>query len=416
MIMDWQPPYIPGEAISNPVGRGLVVMGEEATAGSGGPMMLLPGRGSLQAVRFTVHPRGGGYTGFLQIMDGKKWSPNLVAFKFGRGIQPTIRDWSPWNPNLGGFRENVGTPANIVKTTTGLLTKPLRVMLFQNQEFDFTERENEAPDDFAGDNGTDDDRLNDAAAGLTNQYGEVASEAKYAGRHDRQVTVNGIPAFRYRYHFAYHWPFGAMRQFHTSAVTEDGVNWEDGMVTNGFTDQDWNGIVMSMGLRMHDVPGWTFSHYSVGSTIDLRATPVSGNERRRTYIGTAQGWNVADPKTVDGRAIGHNNRVDRNAQGLALGIIATSANPNTARAIGLYMPKSRTNLAPVLTPTGAENRRVSSAFLFVRDGTDPPESNMVLRTVHTGMRQGEALYGDVIMLFGTPNEILVAARHLESQQ
>lgn len=413
--MDYVPPYIPGEVISNPPGRGLVVMSEEATAGRDGPMLVLPGRGSLEGVRFTMHPRGGSYIGFLQIRDGKTWSPNLVAYRFGRGIQPTIRDSSPWNPNLGGFREAVGTPARITRTPTALVVSPLRVALFQNQEMDFTERENEAPDDFAGDNGRDADQLNDQAAGLASQYDEVMSEARFAARADRVVTVNGIPAFRYRYHFAYHWPFGAMKQFRTNATTEDGPVWSDGDITAGFAYEDWSGIIMSMGMRMLDVPGWTFSHYAVGN-LDLRPTPVSRDDRRRTFIGTAEAWKVQDPRRANGKLVGQQGSFDRTAGGLVLGIIATSANPNTARAIGLYAPRSPINLASVLTPHGAENRRASTAFLFVRDGTETQESNMVLRTAITGMRQGEALYGDVIFLFGTPAEILAAARHLEIQQ
>lgn len=411
--MDYLPPYISTAVISNPPGRGLIPMGIEATAGADGPMLTVPGRGTLQGVRFTAHPRGGGYIGFLQILDGKKWSPNLVQYRFGRGIQPTIRDDTPWNPNLGGFREAVGTPARILKTPTSLIVNPLRVALFQNQEFDFTERENEAPDDFPNDQGRDDDQLNDAAAGLSNQYAEVMSEAAFAGRYDRQPTVNGTPAVRFRYHFAYRWPFGAMKQFRTGARTEDGVNWTNDLIANGFAYEDWSGVNMSMGFRMTDVPGWTFTHYSVGGTLALKPTPRSGEERVRTYVGAGEDLNIQDPLRADGTPLGHQRKFKNTEQGLVLGIMATSANPNTARAIGLYMPRTTTNRAQVVTPTGQENRRLSSAFLFVRDGEEPPGSNMVLRTVYSGMRQGDALFADVVFLFGSPNEILAAARHME---
>lgn len=412
--MDYVPPYVPTAVISNPAGRGLIPMGIEATAGKDGPMLTVPGRGSIKGMRFTAHPRGGGYIGFLQMREGKGWSPNLVSYRFGRGIQPTIRDATPWNPNLGGFRETVGTPARILKTPTSLTVNPLRVALFQNQEFDFTERENEAPDDFPNDNGRDADQLNDQAAGLTSQYDEVMSEAAFAGRYDRQPTVNGIPAVRFRYHFAYRWPFGAMQQFRTGARTEDGPNWNDNMIANGFAYEDWSGVNMSMGFRMVDLPGWTFTHYSVGSTIELKPTPRSGDERVRTYVGAGEDLKVPDPLRVSGAKIGHQDLFKKTEQGLVLGIMATSANPNTSRAIGLYMPRSTTNWHQIVTPTGQENRRVSTAFLFVRDGTEPPNSNMVLRTVYSGMRQGEALFADVVFLFGTPAEILAAARHMEA--
>lgn len=376
-MFDYIPPYV--HATTPPT---LNEMAEPATISRpGDPVLRLSGDGSVAAVVLKPHSKGGGYLGDVRIQRrGAPLSPNLATYRFGRGWQSSIRDnTGHWNPTQAGFREVVGISARLVEDAGGIAIGPFQVPLFQHSGddgFDFTRKENLAADDFPNDRGRDTDLL----GGERNQLGEVISEVSYRGRIDPLQL--GIPAFRHRFYYALDKDPGSIKQFRTAAKDIGGAPvFDPALVRPGFSRLEPSNIILSYGVRMQDIPGWTFTHYGVDEG-SLRATPKSpdGNENRdRTEV------------PIDGTQ-------------RPLAVISTG--DEGAVSIGLYA--TAMNAEPV---PGDAARRRASKFVFVRDSS---ASSMIFRSQIEGLHKGEQIYCDVVILFGTKSEILAAVRRLET--
>lgn len=369
--MDYLPPYS-----TTTVPCALYEMAEPATISPrGGPVLRLLGSGSIRSVEVRPHPRGGGYIGDVRIQRaGAVMSGNLATYRFGRGWQSSIRDnTGHWNPTQGGFRETVGIGTRVVKLGDGLAIAPFRVPLFQHSGddgFDFTENESMARDDFPNDRGRDADKL----PGERSQAGEVCSEMSFRGYYAPLPVA--IPAFEHRFYYAFDQPAGSLKQFRTTARDLAGQPvFDPALVQPGFSKLEPSKITLSYGVRMQDLPGWTFTHYT-GMYGDLRPVPKSpaGQENR-------------DRLEVP---------VDLTTE-VPLAIMATSANGGTA--IGLYAPgKLNKDAVP-----GATSERVTKTrFVFARDSG---ALAMIYRAEIDGLHLGEQIYGHVVVLFGSVNEI-----------
>jgi len=378
---------------------------------------------------------GGGYLNFCDVGNGL----NIVSPNYGRGWQHCFRDGlhsGRYNPTQAGFSDSAGSPAHCRVENNRFIIEKYNMALFADPVNDFTEHEDLAPDypGYKDNNNSDTDGLDEK--GLT-QDAELRSEFDCAGTYEdaSSLTGNGIPAFRHRFFYAYAREPKAMQQFGEAARLLNGnpVLAEDKRILDVSptalpgkqtpTDTDLSLITFEIyGMRFLKTP-----------QLDIAAAMWRENGEWRISERKASGAALIrclknqypELKTTSGDDSHVTSGKDGNAD-IPLFIMASGKDPKTSRAIGMFIPNIPQNVRQTVgfdRRTGerlySEDRRLQGWFHF--GWARGPHIIVVARYRLTGMltpgrampNAVEVLYGDVFMLFGTPDEILQAAGNIE---
>jgi hypothetical protein len=393
---------------------------------------------SSREVTIGFSDKGGGYLNFCDRGDGL----NIVSPLYGRGWQHSIRDAmhsGRYNPTQAGFRDHYGVPVRCRVDGGRFIIEKFNMPLYGDPVFDFTEYEDLAEDApvYKDSDNSDTDALDET--GKT-QDDELRSEFDFAGTYEdvSDLTGNGISAFRHRFHYAYVREPAAMLQFGKEATLLSGepVLQANRRVVDASpealpgdqtpTDTDLSLVQSTLySIRLLKTPDldvraalwrqdgqWrVLERQESGGAIvprmddrliDLRTT--AGQSTRRAH----------PPKFADFRAEGN------------LFVFTSDTDPAAGRAIGLFVPDSPQNTRQVVglhrdtgEPLYAEDRRLNGWFQM--GWARGPHIILVARTTLTGLLAPgrgrpdavEAIYGEVFILFGTPEEILRAARNIE---
>lgn len=448
------PVYVPPYTTENPTNPGQGALEQKTsdveTEGCNSNFGLsLDGTGTISNVDIRFHAKGGGYSGCVKITPaGGSQSVNIAAERFGQGWQWSTRaNTGKHNPTQAGSTEWLGTIVSMTQEANGVDVAKNRVPLFQNQELDFVKREAWWEDDFPDDGGYQDE--DGFAEGNTwgtdwTSGDEVMSEFTTASRYERVVTVNGIPAYSHQFYMAYEYGPKSIQQFIVPDVTDndgdlvydpDRLPRRISVTREGPpTATTYTNMVNSFGFRNDDATGYEYQYFT-GPEMVMKTIPVSGDVRVRTFTRILRDLD-ADPheglfRTVSGGDLRQSEaNWEPENTGLALMILSTHVGLNNGKAIGLYVPRTEANRRSVVgydrnanSISYAENRRIQSMFLVVRDGKPGAmQTNLVYRHVlsglyprnHNGEPFTEMAYVDVVILFGTPNEIKVAAEAMEA--
>lgn len=424
-----------------------------------------------------ISDRGGGYINKLTIPGkGNVMGLNSNRYGRGgqSAIRDYVHGLK-YNPTQAGFTDDAGTWCLIDDNGNKKLTVLERpASLYRGDGvYDFTQNENLASDGYTGDGGnTDTDGVAEGpgspAAG--DQTNEVTSEWNYWGEYEyyknKVVTRdNGttytvpIPSFRHQYKYIYRrFPGQAISQhivdgdpnapydgkvnvdFTVTDITNGGVNAPTNKPVGGNFRNDMGVLKESWATRIDTdlwpeaIYRWSMNEAGV-LTRQNRTLPPPNNTWYKDVL-------VKKNSTLLGRVSEPDGQVDQSkflpedpTERLGLIIIGDSADLNSGQSIGIFLPNNKMNRTIVgYNPTtGTElyrdDRRMSVAlsdnYRRVEDPNDPTKSLMQLIGVEVNLtgilspaRIGiagarEYLGRDVFILYGTPQQILDAAKGID---
>ncbi len=441
---------------------------------------------TIEKVDIGPNLRGGGYIGYVNVVKrGSSPSGNIVAYRFGRGWQSSIRDMlhgGYHNPTQAGFNDVAGADAKLSTVTnslgkvTAVNIRKFTLPLFSNAEFDFTEMEDLAPDDRSDSidqRASDEDGFNEQkvwASGFKGQDSEVRSEFNFEGSYENiseLITAeNRIPALRHKFIYEFEGKPKSIQQFSVPGGTTNtgdpifSENWFMKSITNSpfltsnggapaLTASDYSGAILSYGIRVfnsnasykykyalyYDTTAKAWVNLNLLVSGDRNSLKVQAKHLPDLDASSSMNISVGGSK-LSSMAKNSISTAPMDSQGLMVMSTNDVTRPNSGTAIGLYIPKSKANTVPVAgyaangTRLYVENRRVASAWVpsyNPAQGKIPDQINIVYRSFLSGLYNSDTLTNtktgvvaevttaDVVILFGTPNEILKAAKELETK-
>lgn len=379
-------------------------------------------------VTLGLNALGGGYVSYCAVGKGA----NMVRADYGKGWQSAIRDMlhgGRYNPTQAGFRDSAGAPVSVVVTPGRAVIPKFNVALYSDPIYNFTAEEDLAPK-YPRFHKKDGDETGIKKEGGT-QDEEVRSEFDYSGVYEdvSARTYRNIPAFRHCFYYAYARPPKAILQFGSSARLESGkalfnvarkVKDVSPVLPGDQTpsDTDLSMVLMGdFGIRLQN----SVAPYKIPMWVSKGRWVVS-DEPVAHVVGV-------DPKLsqrfmfCDGKPVSH--ELERNSD-FAFGVMADGRNALTARAIGMYFPQHGMNEKPVvgINRKGEilyrDDRRVRLVLSF--ENMEGPKQVVIRPLLWTSGLFApnrfkddciEALYQEVYILFGTPDEIFRSVQMME---
>jgi hypothetical protein len=392
-------------------------------------------------ITFGFSDKGGGYLNYCDLGDGK----NICSPFYGRGWQHAIRDFyhsHRYNPTQAGFRDFEGAPVTVLSSKNKITIPKFNLPLFSDPIYDFVEHEElieEKEKYIERGKNTDNDGIKE-----NNVTGddEIRSEWDFSGIFENasSMTPNNIPALRHRFYYAYVRKPASVLQFGEKARLDDGKP----VLDKKYKLQDISPLLP--GKQTATVDDLSYGQFTFGLRILTRVRDLAipwwvekGKLVRATekYPANSPAWKKG--KYKGGRWVVFNDKLpgQKNASGqkvrerlggkkaeMGLMMLADGTDANKAMAIGLYVPlNSPINRAPFvgIDPKSLkikykENRNMQ--YFFQGGQRVPVQYNLVERVWFTGMLAPtrnvfEAYYHDSFLLFGTPQEIFTAVKHLE---
>ncbi|MBI5511968.1 MAG: hypothetical protein HY903_24690 [Deltaproteobacteria bacterium] len=386
----------------------------------------------------------GGILNYLDLNNGMGNVMASPANNYGRAGQVCFRSFlhsGRYNPTQGGFRDEVGgVVVNLAYENGNQRVRVGRypMCLWQDKAMDFTEHEDLAADAYPGDNGADLDALGEAGR---SQVDEIRSEVDMEATYDdvSRWTDADVGVVRFWYRFDYLRAPDQILQFGAAARLDDGAPVLD--ETNRATDI---GTEAGLAPRAATDVDLSLIWGPIPSIRTLR-DPVSGDGLGkhsffRDADGNLVGYDTADSAVVVG-AYGDYYTGRFSGEPLRplakwhptlhpIAILATSSDPATAAAVGVYSPvHSRANLRQVTGIRAADGREAYSESRIMRVPAragrrvddmylaqiEPWTTGLYATTTHPlgAAAFFERLQGEAYYVAGTPDAINEAVRDLE---
>ena len=372
---------------------------------------------------------GGGYINKL-VIAGKGDIMGKVSDRYGRGGQSAIRDrlhHGHYNPTQAGFTDKAGTQCQVVKSPGKLTITPRPCCLWDaDGQYDFTQWENLAPDNYRNDHGdTDQDGIDESHL-PGKQATEITSEFDYYGYYQNMKGKDAITIPCIKHYFEYRFirkPGDAMKQF--------GPKTSQYVPRAALADLTVNHPVGVHPARPYDLSK------CIGEWA-LRGDTAKWNPHHAYFLKNDGRWHILSRDTKTRMVLrgpkGHPHKVPAgfmysvygpNAAYQPLIIVSDSNNPDKGLAIGQYWPKSPVNVNCVVGRLGNGTQVYTDPRMMdVRAQYNPKriptmwrfgflfDFRGLLNRTETPPGVYETFRTEVYMLVGTPNQIREAARKI----
>lgn len=297
---------------------------------------------------YGVNPRGGGY-GVFFAPDGEE---NMARFGFGDGWQANFRDGfhgGAWNPTQAGSAWGLGTEAGVERIPRGFRINRYNMPNFYNSNnLDFVE--NDALLAYSGRdgarpvNGEDKDACREEGLNA-----ELRSEFDFAGEVEdvADALSSKIPAFRFLNYTEYTRLPKSVMQF----VVNGQMNAATRMFLSphlysedAATNADASFLMYVWGIRLKEGSPYRFLGYKKRNSTkwDWADLLVKGGDKDGPFLTIDRRPDAHLAQQYVKHVGGKFPRLDQpSIPGVkSFAILATSRDPQTAKAIGIYFPRS----------------------------------------------------------------------------